>query len=107
MFCVIAGLPILATRGKFTGATKGTSVASVVSRRVLTFDLKRRVLPTVTTQSIKAFRIIFVKNLGAFAGRTVPVVGWLILAYDVVAITEASVTEYNRCVSSNETCPVE
>ena len=104
MFCVVAGLPLLTTRGKFAGSTRGTSVASVVSRRLLNVEFKRRVLPTLTTQSIRRFRILFVNNLGAFVGRTVPVVGWIILAYDVTAITAAAIREYNRRVDSADRC---
>lgn len=104
MFAVIAGQPILPTRGKFAGATKGTSIASVTARRMLNVDLKRKILPTVTNQSIRSFRILFTKNIGKFVGRTVPVVGWVILAYDVTAITAATVSEYNRRVASEDRC---
>ncbi|MEL6476161.1 MAG: hypothetical protein AAFR17_02445 [Pseudomonadota bacterium] len=104
MFAVIAGQPILKTRGKFAGATKGTSVASVVARRTLNYDLKRRILPTITNQSIRQLRIIFTRNIGTFVGRTVPVVGWVILAYDVAAITAATVSEYNRRVDAGDRC---
>ncbi len=105
MFAVVAGQPIIPTRGKFSGATKGTSIASTVSRKILNYDLKRRVLPTITNASIRKIRVIFVKNLGAFVGRTVPVVGWVILAYDVTMITRATIIDYNRRVSAKDRCP--
>lgn len=35
-------------------------------------------------------------KLGAFVGRAVPVVGWIILASDVSEITYKSVRDYNR-----------
>lgn len=39
-----------------------------------------------------------VANIGTFVGRTVPVVGWLILAYDVSRISAESVITYNKIV---------
>ena len=104
MFAVIAGQPILPTRGKFSGATKGTSIASVASRRLLNIELKRKILPTVTNQSIRSFRILFTKNIGKFVGRAVPVVGWVILAYDVTVITANTVSEYNQRVTLEDQC---
>ncbi len=37
---ILLGQPIIETRGKFAGAVKGTSVASIISRRALPFELK-------------------------------------------------------------------
>jgi hypothetical protein len=37
---VLLGQRFIPTRGKFSGAVKGTSIASVVSRRVLPYELK-------------------------------------------------------------------
>lgn len=104
MFCVIAGQPIITTRQKFGGATKGTSIASIAARRTLNIDLKRRVLPTVTNASIRQLKIIFTRNIGTFVGRAVPVVGWLIVAYDVSMITANTISEYNRRVSAGDRC---
>jgi hypothetical protein len=98
VFAILAGQPIIPTRAKVGGATKGTSVASVVSRRILNYDLKIR-LPMLTGSSIKTLRIALTKNLGAFVGRTIPVVGWFIIANDVVRITWNAVTTYNSIVS--------
>lgn len=105
MFAVIAGQPIVPTRGKFAKATKGTSIASIAARRTLNYDLKYRVLPTVTNQSIRNLRILFTRNIGKFVGRAVPVVGWIILAYDVTVITRRTISEYNRRVSDADQCP--
>jgi len=105
MFAIIAGQPILPTRGKFSGATKGTSVVSVVARRTLNYDLKYRILPTITNKSIKNLRVLFTRNIGTFVGRTVPVVGWSILAYDITVIMQRTIQEYNIRVSSADRCP--
>jgi hypothetical protein len=94
VFAILAGQPIIPTRAKVAGATKGTSIASLVSRQVLNYDLKIR-LPMLTGSSIKTLRIALTKNLGAFVGRSVPVVGWIIIANDVVRIIWNTVTTYN------------
>lgn len=92
---IILGLPLLETRAKPGAATKGTSIASQYSRRYLDIHLPFR-LPTITNKSIKILKPMFVNNLGAFVGRTVPVVGWLILANDFSRITFNTMTTYNR-----------
>ena len=38
---ILSGLPILPTRAKPLGATKGTSVASVMSRSLFRYELKK------------------------------------------------------------------
>ncbi|MDC9598362.1 STM2901 family protein [Xenorhabdus anantnagensis] len=93
--CIILGQPILKTRGKFAGATKGTSLASVYSRRYLNRELPFQ-LPTFTNASLKTLKPKLVNNLGAVVGRTVPVVGWVILAYDVTTIVYKATTRYNK-----------
>lgn len=101
VFAILAGQPIIPTRAKVGGATKGTSIASVVSRQILNHDLKIR-LPMLTGSSIKTLRIALTKNLGAFVGRTVPVVGWVILANDAMWIMWNSVTTYNAIASPED-----
>lgn len=100
-FAIVAGQPIIPTRAKVGGATRGTSIASVVSRRILNIDLKMR-LPMITGSSIRGLRIALTKNLGAFVGRSVPVVGWVIVANDVVQIFFKSVLTYNSMVSPED-----
>ncbi|ACB65101.1 hypothetical protein BamMC406_2624 [Burkholderia ambifaria MC40-6] len=46
---ILAGSRFLSTRGKFAGAVKGTSVASKVSRSLLPYEIKYRILPTFTS----------------------------------------------------------
>jgi hypothetical protein len=101
VFAILVGQPILPTRGKIGNATRGTSIASVASRRLLNFELKTR-LPMITGSSITTLRIALTKNLGAFVGRTVPIVGWVIVAYDVVRIIWNTVATYNMMVPDEE-----
>jgi len=96
---IFSGLPILPTRAKPLGATKGTSVASVMSRSLFRYELKRKVLPTFTLRSIKRLRWVLTHKLSVFIGRTLPGVGWVLLANDVYQITYQTVVRYNRIVS--------
>jgi hypothetical protein len=98
---VLLGQPILSTRAKPIGATRGTSIASLVCRHALNYELKFR-LPMIAGASITTLRIALTKNLGAFVGRSVPVVGWIILAYDVSRIMWNTVTTYNFHVSQDD-----
>ncbi|WP_254596409.1 STM2901 family protein [Burkholderia pseudomultivorans] len=100
---VLSGQRFIPTRGKFAGAVKGTSIASIVSRRMLPYELKQRILPTVTSfTSLILLRIKFTRNIGAFVGRAIPGVGWVILASDVTMITYRSVTTYNSMVKPED-----
>jgi len=97
LLAIVAGQPFIPTRGKFGGATPGTSIASLAARTVLDVDLPFR-LPTITG-SLTGLRIAFTRNLGAFVGRTIPIVGEVLLAYDVSRILWNTVTTYNAMVS--------
>ena len=97
VFAILAGQPIIPTRVKPRGATKNTSVASIISRRFLQNEMRVR-LPTFTNVSLRTLRPAMTNNLGAFVGRTVPVVGWVILAYDVTQIMKKTVITYNLLV---------
>ena len=72
---VAAGQPWIPTAGKFAGATGGTSVASVVSRTLLPFNVR---LPALTNAGLRA-----TPKLGGFVGRAVPLVGWAWTAYSI------------------------
>ena len=98
---VLAGQPVISTRGKFGGATPGTSPASLAGRRLLNYEMRVR-LPTITGASFRTLKVTFTRNLGAFVGRTVPIVGWLVLAYDVEEIIRHTVTTYNRVVAEED-----
>lgn len=101
MAAIIAGQPIIPTRGKFGGATPGTSPVSLFLSRRLDYRMPFR-LPTLTGRSLRTLRVSMTANLGRFAGRTVPVVGWLYLAYDVTSIMVRSVNRYNQLVSRED-----
>lgn len=92
---ILSGLPLLPTRAKPLGATHGTSVASVMARSVFRYEFKRKVLPTVTLQSIGNLRVILTHRLAVFVGRTVPGVGWVLLAKDAFHIVRNTVSRYN------------
>lgn len=98
---VLSGQPFLPTRGKFGGATKGTSVASVASRHLLKQKLPFA-LPTITGASLSTLKVTFTKSLGGFVGRLVPGVGWTILAYDVVQIMRKTILKYNTLVRKED-----
>lgn len=94
---ILSGQPILPTRAKFGGATKGTSIASVTSRNLIRYKMPFA-LPMITGASLNTLKISFTRNLGAFVGRLIPGVGWSILAYDVFQIMQKSVFKYNSLV---------
>lgn len=100
---ILLGYPFISTRQKFKGAVKGTSIASIVSRRMLPLEIKYRILPTVTSfSSLIMLRIKFTHNLGAFVGRAVPGVGWILLATDVSMILIHAVHTYNDTVKPED-----
>jgi hypothetical protein len=97
---ILLGWPLLPTRRKFKGATEGTSVLSLFFRRYVNTRLSRP-YPTLTLESIKNFRFAMTNRLGAVVGRTIPVVGWVVLASDVAQITYRSLMLYNT-IARNE-----
>jgi hypothetical protein len=102
VIAILAGQPVLPTRGKFGGATKGTSIASKVSRALFDYDFERNILPTLTNQSILTLRFRMVNNLGVFIGRWTPMVGWIISAYDVIKISVLTILHYNQLVKPED-----
>jgi hypothetical protein len=98
VFLILAGLPLIPTRQKFAGATKGTSLASVLSRTLINYDFKHKILPTITLNSMKSLKILFTRRLSVFVGRAIPGVGWIILGHDVFEIMKKSLEKYNQIV---------
>ncbi|WP_168386273.1 STM2901 family protein [Erwinia amylovora] len=94
---IILGNNIIGIPGKPITATPGTSPASLFFRKHLSYKFRTRVLPTLTKKSfsIRGIKIFWVNNLGSFAGRAVPVLGWGILAVDVTTISYHTVNRYN------------
>jgi RHS repeat-associated protein len=85
-----AGANVIGTRGKFAGATPGTSVASLLARNIfgdLKFPGGIR-LPTLTgfPGIGQGLRVFATDEIGVFVGRAVPVVGYALLAYDAFRI---------------------
>lgn len=99
---ILSGLPFLPTRAKPAGATKGTSVASAMSRSLIRYELNNKVLPTFALNSIKRFRWILTHRLSVFVVRTIPGVGWVLLASDVCHITYHTVRKYNLSVTPED-----
>ncbi len=117
---LIIGWPLLPTRRKPKGATIGASIASQVARRHLDFKIEKDILPTLTLGSVRRPKILWTRNIGVFVGRTVPIVGEVILAYvsarmadyvsqmlsfSVFAILSNSSAAYRSGISTSGKCP--
>ncbi|HBQ0422716.1 TPA: hypothetical protein L7I76_005134 [Klebsiella aerogenes] len=98
---IMLGQPIKNTRTKPGGATKGTSILSHELRKVFHNDLKVR-LPTLTNQSIRNLRWSYVTNLGAFAGRWIPILGIIYLTGDVIYVSIKATTKYNSIARGDD-----
>ncbi|WP_218068240.1 STM2901 family protein [Candidatus Thiosymbion oneisti] len=100
---IISGQPILPTCVKIGGptVTRGTSPTSKYASKILPHTSPLR-LPTVTGRNIRTLKITFTRNIGRFIGRTVPVVGWVILASDVVQIFWKAMRTYNEIVDNED-----
>lgn len=94
---LILGNNIIDIPSKPETATRGTSPSSLFFRRHISYKFRKRVLPTLTKKSfsLKGIKIFWVNNLGAFVGRAVPVLGWVILAHDISVISFRTATRYN------------
>ena len=95
---ILLGRSNLPTRAKPSDAIQGTSRASKYSRRVFQkaqfpFGLK---LPTLVGGPVRNLKIRLVRNIGTFVGRTIPVLGWVILASDIYIIAGKTMDRYNR-----------
>jgi hypothetical protein len=101
---LLLGHNFIGVPGKPRTATYGTSVTSLFFRKHLSYTFKQRVLPTLTKKSfsLRGIRIFWVNNLGAFAGRAVPVLGWVILTRDVSLISFRTLNHYNTIVREED-----
>lgn len=97
---IILGDNSIEVPGKPNTATRGTSHASLFFRKHLSYKFQKRVLPTLTKKSfsLRRLKIFWVNNLGTFVGRTVPVLGWVILTVDVSMIGYHTVNRFNTIV---------
>lgn len=95
---IVAGLNIVPTRTKPRDAIEGTSLASRGSRKVFgnaKFPWGIYLPSVVGGYPPSTLKIRMVAKIGAFTGRAIPVVGWIILASDVSTITYCTVRDYN------------
>ncbi|SAK83022.1 hypothetical protein AWB76_05693 [Caballeronia temeraria] len=102
VLAIMNGQPKLSTRGKFSGATPGTSRISRVARAFLNYKIKGIRLPMLTGRNIFELRLSWTSHLGAFVGRAAPIAGWAITTYDLVMIGAKSIMRYNRHVKSED-----
>jgi hypothetical protein len=102
MILILTGWPFIPTRAKPKGATKNTSIASLWTRSTFRYEFRKKILPTFTLGSIKRLRWILTHKLSTFIGRTLPGVGWVLLAGDAYRIVYHTVSKYNRIVSPED-----
>lgn len=101
---IILGDNSIEVPGKPNTATRGTSPASVFFRKHLRYKFKRNILPTLTKKSFSAqgVKVMWINNLGAFVGRAVPVLGWVILATDITMIAHRTIHRYNLIAKAGD-----
>ncbi len=99
---IFLGQNNITVRGKFKGAIKGTSVASIIARSAFPYEIKYKILPAFTGVPLIKCRYILTKNIRVFVGRSVPYIGVAITFYDVSKIVYNTVQQYNRLVKSED-----
>ncbi|MRT02996.1 STM2901 family protein [Ewingella americana] len=100
---ILSGRSNLSTRAKPSGATKGTSYASQAARTVFKktkFPYSISLPTWLGGYTPWTSRRVMVRNVAPFVGRTIPLIGVIILASDLSQITYRSVRDYN--VSAKE-----
>lgn len=101
---IYSGQNVIDVSGKLNGAWKGTSYASVYSRKLLRdYRLPFR-LPTWIQNPQKPLQMkrIMTHKLGTFVGRSIPVLGWVIMAADVAEIGWKTTVKYNRIANKDD-----
>lgn len=98
---VLLGINVVPVSGKLGGAIRGTSIASLVSRKAVPVTIRTR-LPTLIRTGLFSMRVAFTRNLGAFVGRAIPIVGEAVLIADAATIVYRTVRRYNRLVSPSD-----
>lgn len=102
---LVAGRNNLGTRGKFANTTKGTSYAPKAARAVFKknkfpFGLS---LPTwLGGYTPWTARRVMVRNIASFVGRSIPLIGQIILASDVSQIAYRTLRDYNTLARGND-----
>ncbi|HYC03500.1 MAG TPA: RHS repeat-associated core domain-containing protein [Azospirillaceae bacterium] len=98
---IALGSPVIGKPFSPGSATKGTSLASTISRKAFgdarfPGGIK---LPAPTFSQLQRGIVPLTPRIGAFAGRAVPFVGWGLAAYDVASISHCT---YNCMQVSDE-----
>jgi len=88
--------------GKPSNATQGTSLASKTVRKYLKGKIMPFKLPTVMGYYPPRMKIIMTRKLSTFVGRSIPVLGVVILAYDISAIVVKTTNKYNTIASPDD-----
>ena len=60
----------------------------------------------ITKIGLKGVRVAFTRNLGAFVGRSIPVIGEVFLARDAFLIIRNTVVTYNRLAQPADRVPL-
>ncbi|MBV4366321.1 STM2901 family protein [Erwinia phyllosphaerae] len=95
---LLAGRNDQLTRTKPRDALEGTSRLSKASRRVFgnaKFPYGIRLPTFIGGYTPRTMKLRMVAKIGTFTGRTIPVVGWMILASDMSKISYKTVRDYN------------
>jgi hypothetical protein len=102
---ILSGRNNLPTRPKPPDATKGTSYASKAARGVFKksqfpFGIQ---LPTwISGYTPWTAKRRMVSNIGTFVGRSIPLIGIIIIATDVSEITYRTIRDYNTIAKGND-----
>lgn len=105
VIAVVSGRNDQITRAKPGNALKGTSHASKASRAVFKkakfpFGLE---LPTwIGGYTPWTARRVMVRNIGTFVGRTIPLLGILVLASDISQIVYNTIRDYNAIARGDD-----
>ncbi|WP_408005452.1 STM2901 family protein [Pseudomonas huanghezhanensis] len=101
-FGIVTGANIIPTRTKPGGATKNTSILSLLLRRALK---KRRFPGGYRAPSIVGWRPPHIRrtpSIAAFIARAIPVAGWAYTAAELGLIGYKTVVTYNSIVSTED-----
>lgn len=99
---IVSGANVIPTRGKPGGAIPNTSIASVLSRRMLRkvkFPAGYRAPTLVGAWPTRLRRTPYIAS---FIGRAIPVVGWAYTAAEFGLIGYKTVVTYNAIVRSED-----
>lgn len=102
---IVSGSNHLSTRTKPGNATKGTSYASKAARKVFKktkFPLGMSLPTWLGGYTPWTARRVMVRNIAPFVGRSIPLLGIIIIAADILEITYRTIRDYNRIAKGND-----